>query len=240
MEMIPTKEPLLQAIQKMVDFKTFRRFCKKYGLLVFGTWLSDALLSDSDKETEKEGVVFWAYQVREDFLRDLWEEWKPRIEALQEDIKNLAKYQDTNPKRYAGILDKGFQEIKGRSSYKKDRPGIALLITPRNLQAAISLQVGLDGVAICDKPGCGIVFATNRTDKSYCNPNHHPTTATDLRKAKARARRKLYYKWETDPKRAKAIDADVKRELKKADTEEAVKAVEEKFKLASRPKKRGT
>lgn len=239
MDPITSDEPMLQAIQKVKDVRTFRRFCEKYGLLVFGNWMSDIALTKSERKLEDEiGHVFWYPHVREDYLPVLWNLLRPQIEALQEDIRNLEKYEDSNPKKYGDIIDKGVQAIRVRSGSPKDLSGITLILHASNLQAAVSLQVALADLVICEKPGCGVVFAKTRSDNRYCSPAHRPTKDSDLRKAKARVRRKLYYMWDTDQARYMKIHEEVKRELAEAEDEDQAMAVETKFKLAKRPAKK--
>ena len=231
---------LLQDIQKMKNLRTFRRFCEKYGLLVFGTWALDEFLAERDRKSAKDGVFFWWDQVREDYLLELWEKWKPRIVKLQKDIRNLEKYKKDDPWKYGGLLDKGLKRVEVHSGSPGDLSSITLVLHAGDLRAAVSLQMGLADIAVCEKAGCGIVFARTRADKRYCSPAHRETKSTELRKCKARVRRKLYYKWEKDPARAKVIHENVKRELEQAKNEKQALAVEKKYKLASRqPSKKG-
>jgi len=255
-EPLERNDPLIRQVQKVLDLKSFTRFCKRYGLLMIDREVKAVLLKEQTRLAHwndysdlcKAGFTLQVEEVPADVLEHIWEACEPRFKNLQKRLEHLGTMNAQAKRQHlAKVLTPKLKAEpfgKGRGFPKNIYLHAETLEAACYLLILLNLEKGYD-LKPCEN--CGKLFPS-RSNKRYCDPNCKPSMPTDVRRAKARIKAKLAYyekslednehsKLENNSERAEAVDnfyrfeTKVLAALKKAKTIDEVEKVASKFDL---------
>ncbi len=242
-ESLRLDEPLVEDFMAACDYQSFKRFCKRYGLIMLKPLISGVTVKRSNLQGAYRTFDGREAVVSESELAELWTAIERRIKARQDDVRRLQKEQESDPDRFIKHLNAGLKSARLKAARLRARGGAdyGLVSHGADLKSAMYLQVILAGAPLVSCGGCGRVFLNlnNRQDRLYCSDScrerakvkrrQDNKSKLDYRKEQTRAR--LNRLWMKDPEAAKAMDEEVRAELREARSLKAVDKIEERYGL---------
>lgn len=230
-------DPLVNDFMAVRGYESFKRFCKRYSLIMLRDMISDVTVKRANLKGAYHTFDGREAVIAEAELQALWTAIEHRVKALQDDVKKLQQEQESEPAEFIKHISKGLKPVRVKAIGEKEigEKEYKVYLHGEDIKAAMYLQIILARGPLAQCEGCANVFLRTRPDRKYCSKEcqatAHKRQLDETLKRKNQVRARFYRLKDKDPERAAKIESDVLAKLREARTKKRIAEIEKRYGL---------